>query len=458
MDYTSLPKELIYKERTNLEDFGVDDKPSLNNFIYEHLFNAYYREHDFEGLALRIFNCSYYICTMALAEKRPEIRFGAYLFEASSSYYSVSYKNLVLAIVLLQFWARRWDMPGHRISRLAKLIENELREKDYDNIFKGFFYSITQEMQAAGIYEIKSEDDFVPREINMRVLRDCDYGWYEVFDKDEDRVWGFISEIGKNEEEQKTIVAFLRDELYSVFDNELEKKYFFEGLESKIRKRFHGEEDRAREEAEFDAYIEQETLKELQAEWNKDRCEELEKIVAQQKEEIEQLRQKKEKDNCEEVEEKSDDKITDTVEVQKTSKEPGETQKRNNELKLENERLKNEVYDLKSENEELRRESASDNKVKELEDKLMREKNLHRDTLIALLKPTFNDSETDARDFLEKIEGHDDEYVADVMNQFAKQEKVNPNRKKRRTWEILKAAKLYSAEERTWSYHMKKTD
>ena len=457
MDYTSLPKELIYKERTNLEDFGVDDKPSLNNFIYEHLFNAYYREHDFEGLALRIFNCSYYICTMALAEKRPEIRFGAYLFEASSSYYSVSYKNLVLAIVLLQFWARRWDMPGHRISRLAKLIENELREKDYDNIFKGFFYSITQEMQAAGIYEIKSEDDFVPREINMRVLRDCDYGWYEVFDKDEERVWGFISEIGKNEEEQKTIVAFLRDELYSVFDNELEKKYFFEGLESKIRKRFHGEEDRAREEAEFEAYIEQETLKELQAEWNKDRCEELEKIVAQQKEEIEQLKQKKEKDNCEEVEEKSDDKITDTVEVQKLSKELAEAQKRINELKLENTRLKNANYDLKSDNQELQ-DGESSKKIKELEDKLERTEKLHEDTLIALMTPTFNGSEKDARDFLEKIKGLDDEGVADVMNQYATAKKVAPKRKKSRTWEILKAAKLYSAEERTWSYHMKKTD
>lgn len=457
MDYTSLPKELIYKERTNLEDFGVDDKPSLNNFIYEHLFNAYYREHDFEGLALRIFNCSYYICTMALAEKRPEIRFGAYLFEASSSYYSVSYKNLVLAIVLLQFWARRWDMPGHRISRLAKLIEKELREKDYDNIFKVFFYSITQEMQAAGIYEIKSEDDFVPREINMRVLRDCDYGWYEVFDKDEERVWGFISEIGKNEEEQKTIVAFLRDELYSVFDNELEKKYFFEGLESKIRKRFHGEEDRAREEAEFEAYIEQETLKELQAEWNKDRCEELEKIVAQQKEEIEQLKQKKEKDNCEEVEEKSDDKITDTVEVQKLSKELAEAQKRINELRLENTRLKNANYDLKSDNQELQ-DGESSKKIKELEDKLERTEKLHEDTLIALMTPTFNGSEKDARDFLEKIKGLDDEGVADVMNQYATAKKVAPKRKKSRTWEILKAAKLYSAEERTWSYHMKKTD
>lgn len=457
MDYTSLPKKLIYKERTNLEDFGVDDKPSLNNFIYEHLFNAYYREHDFEGLALRIFNCSYYICTMALAEKRPEIRFGAYLFEASSSYYSVSYKNIVLAIVLLQFWARRWDMPGHRISRLAKLIENELREKDYDNIFKVFFYSITQEMQAAGIYEIKSEDDFVPREINMRVLRDCDYGWYEVFDKDEERVWGFISEIGKNEEEQKTIVAFLRDELYSVFDSELEKKYFFEGLESKIRKRFHGEEDRAREEAEFEAYIEQETLKELQAEWNKDRCEELEKIVAQQKEEIEQLKQKKEKDNCEEVEEKSDDKITDTVEVQKLSKELAEAQKRINELKLENTRLKNANYDLKSDNQELQ-DGESSKKIKELEDKLERTEKLHEDTLIALMTPTFNGSEKDARDFLEKIKGLDDEGVADVMNQYATAKKVAPKRKKSRTWEILKAAKLYSAEERTWSYHMKKTD
>lgn len=143
--------------------------------------------------------------------------------------------------------------------------------------------------------------------------------------------------------------------------------------------------------------------------------------------------------------------------MQDLSKKLAEAQKRINELKLENTRLKNENYNLKSDNQELQ-DGESSKKIKELEDKLERTEKLHEDMLITLLTPIFKDSETDARDFLEKIEGHDDEYVADVMNQFAKQEKVNPNRKKRRTWEILKAAKLYSAEERTWSYHMKKTD
>ena len=143
--------------------------------------------------------------------------------------------------------------------------------------------------------------------------------------------------------------------------------------------------------------------------------------------------------------------------MQKLSKELAEAQKRINELKLENTRLKNENYNLKSDNQELQ-DGESSKKIKELEDKLERTEKLHEDTLIALMTPTFNGSEKDARDFLEKIKGLDDEGVADVMNQYATAKKVAPKRKKSRTWEILKAAKLYSAEERTWSYHMKKTD
>ena len=79
-------------------------------------------------------------------------------------------------------------------------------------------------------------------------------------DEYKDTLLEFIFAIGKDEKEQQVIANFMRDQLIKSFENGQEHKWFFDGIDREIHDLYHGEEDRARDQAEFEAYQEQETL------------------------------------------------------------------------------------------------------------------------------------------------------------------------------------------------------
>ena len=79
MDYTDIPRSLIYKDRASLNDFGVRALGTLNYLLFSHL-----KEMSLmcvEGatdIALRCFNNAYYICTLIQLEDFPELRVADY--------------------------------------------------------------------------------------------------------------------------------------------------------------------------------------------------------------------------------------------------------------------------------------------------------------------------------------------------------------------------------------------
>ena len=291
-DYTKVPGPLLYRGKRHLDDFGVEVNPSLNYFIQERLFQRYSTIPTYEDLANDLFNCTYYICTMVLADSHPERRFGAYVEIVHRYLHNFDdYASAALAMILLQMWARRWDMPPHRLKRLADMIKNYLQD-NYEKVFREFFYPVTQDMQAAGINKIEYQDEFAPCEINIRLLKDASqyWNWKNEFKKDEDKVWEFVVAIGKTEKEQKYIVEFLREELHSNFENGKEHKYFFENLEYKIHKLHHAAEEKAKLDAEVDAEIERQALEDIENSYARERVLVLEKENAKLREDVEQIR------------------------------------------------------------------------------------------------------------------------------------------------------------------------
>lgn len=287
-DYTKVPGPLLYRGKRHLDDFGVEVNPSLNYFIQERLFQRYSTIPTYEDLANDLFNCTYYICTMALADSHPERRFGAYVEIVHRYLHNFDdYASAALAMILLQMWARRWDMPPHRLKRLADMIKNYLQD-NYEKVFREFFYPVTQDMQAAGINKIEYQDEFAPCEINIRLLKDASqyWNWKNEFKKDEDKVWEFVVAIGKTEKEQKYIVEFLREELHSNFENGKEHKYFFENLEYKIHKLHHAAEEKAKLDAEVDAEIERQALEDIENSYARERVFVLEKENAELRENV----------------------------------------------------------------------------------------------------------------------------------------------------------------------------
>ena len=82
MDYLKIPRSLIYKERNDLKDFGVQTPDTMNSLLFMHMKQLVLmgvpgaRE-----VALRCYNNAYYICTIILleADDFPELRISDYV-------------------------------------------------------------------------------------------------------------------------------------------------------------------------------------------------------------------------------------------------------------------------------------------------------------------------------------------------------------------------------------------
>ena len=82
MDYLKIPRSLIYKERNDLKDFGVQTPDTMNSLLFLHL-----KQQTLMGVpgarevALRCYNNAYYICTLILleADNFPELRVSDYV-------------------------------------------------------------------------------------------------------------------------------------------------------------------------------------------------------------------------------------------------------------------------------------------------------------------------------------------------------------------------------------------
>lgn len=82
MDYTKVPRELIYKERGDLKDFGVQKAETMNYLLFIVLKQqALMSASGAREMALRCFNNAYYVCTLILLEANdfPELRISDYV-------------------------------------------------------------------------------------------------------------------------------------------------------------------------------------------------------------------------------------------------------------------------------------------------------------------------------------------------------------------------------------------
>ena len=78
MDYTKVPRVLVYKERENLNDFGVKNRGTINHELFVNLREHYMAAERQKELMLRCFNNAYYICTLIPLEDFPDMQVAEY--------------------------------------------------------------------------------------------------------------------------------------------------------------------------------------------------------------------------------------------------------------------------------------------------------------------------------------------------------------------------------------------
>ena len=72
MDFTTIPRQLIYKDKYSLEEITEIDEVNVQ-LIDKMLENKYFDIADAKQRVLRCFNTAYYICTLILlCDKKPE--------------------------------------------------------------------------------------------------------------------------------------------------------------------------------------------------------------------------------------------------------------------------------------------------------------------------------------------------------------------------------------------------
>lgn len=92
IDYTNVPRPIIYKDLTDIGDFGVDDESSLmGRFFNSMLDQGFMMERlNAEEILLAVYNNAFYICTLVSLEKRPRLYLSKY-FAIASDYHKDDY-------------------------------------------------------------------------------------------------------------------------------------------------------------------------------------------------------------------------------------------------------------------------------------------------------------------------------------------------------------------------------
>ena len=82
MNFTKIPRSLIYEDRRSLEDFDIRKEELLNGAMYKLLRRHLYADYtlsNYKVLILQMFNEAYYLCTMFLLDKNADANFRDYI-------------------------------------------------------------------------------------------------------------------------------------------------------------------------------------------------------------------------------------------------------------------------------------------------------------------------------------------------------------------------------------------
>lgn len=230
MDFTDIPRELIYKERNSLEDFGVDLVFSFNGELYNFLkFELYdnYGIKSYQKLVLWIFNEAYCQTTVILYDKNSDENMRCYIKHDffSETFFDKKYrkyyricKDIVYGLVYIFL-----ERPS-RNNPVVKSARIQLRE--YADNYMNLKSLVEEE-------KIPKEVIFSPIVLDSILLKNTDWK-YVLNDFDEKYVHYIIESIGQSLSEKRLLIESIYNsaaesqEMYKIpysFDTYLYNKY-----------------------------------------------------------------------------------------------------------------------------------------------------------------------------------------------------------------------------------------
>lgn len=211
MDYTKIPRELIFYDRLSIDEFNVDDRESFNYEIFEQIMRLFCidpTKEETESLILKIFNDAYYILTMVFLEKRPVFRINRFqsIAKEDSSYLMLFQKEIIVFSIVrgvLKLYGTILDSnKSFFCDKLDEYLEDRKKSSGSSNC-EIIFSNQTIEMS----YE---HSHFIPRKITEDLARQID--WVTLTNKfNLEEIKDIVNCIGEDSGEKKIIIKAIYD-------------------------------------------------------------------------------------------------------------------------------------------------------------------------------------------------------------------------------------------------------
>ena len=262
MDYTKVPRALIYRDKKNLDDFIEANELNAalikNMADIEDLLNS-----DFEQYALTCMNVAYYICTIFMLEKHPVWRLSTIdSYICRLNLHPVEeYKKIIFSIVylMLKHYNKNWqDNNRDLLEKIYVCIYPEFKnvrvrlQVSIEGSPKDIMETLNTKLPANFVLP---DDEFAPRIIDKEAVHDAlateGFSWVKFVNYFEERsVRDIVKTFGRTEEEKHNVVGMLRqashgfytagfndypekvDKMLDDIDKELSCKYTLEATQA----------------------------------------------------------------------------------------------------------------------------------------------------------------------------------------------------------------------------------
>lgn len=124
MNLTKLPKELVYRYKTSIDDFDIDDDSTVDGIVYSHLVSfplIVPRGWDKEKLILTMFNDAYYLTNIIIIDNRILLHIHSWVEYFQNQWDDDQIVSAIFGVV--EFYLRNTnDLPNHISLLLPKLL------------------------------------------------------------------------------------------------------------------------------------------------------------------------------------------------------------------------------------------------------------------------------------------------------------------------------------------------
>lgn len=262
MDYTTVPRSLIYRDRRSMIEFSVYDADSITRPLAEAMVRLDIIQHaDSENRALWCMNTAFYICTMILLETDPRWRLSDYkrIARPNWNFQPEQFQILTLSLAALLLSRLEDSLPlmskkGQTRNHIVSLMLVESGE--FNEIFKNLFEQLKND---PFISPTIPNSSFAPRVIDKECVHDVmsekDFNWVKFTNYWEERsVKDIVKALGTIEDEKHNVVEILRQSSHGFYaagcnDSPGLKDAMFDEIDEEIRLQFNPNIDKALAEA-----------------------------------------------------------------------------------------------------------------------------------------------------------------------------------------------------------------